>query len=750
MNISSWINIGRSKSVPLVLQYEIVECGAASLSMILQYFGKYLPLSELRYQCGVSRDGSNMLNIKKAAIHYGLDVSVSKPKIDELLSGKVQFPCLAWWNRNHFLILENSDGKRIYVADPAGGKYKVDYSELERSFSGLLLQFSPTSRFKKSGNREREILNFLPTLFSYKQVILFLLFISTALIVTSLASSGLSGAFVQMFLEAKRYSLGLPILWISILVVILSASLTSIQLSIVRRMALTIQRKLSVEISLKILSVNYNFFASRLVGDIASRLNLSENISNVLVNQVLVFVLGLVGAFLITPFLLLISWELTLVSLAYVILNILIALISTNLIIDSYRSIELETGKVSGITVRMLSDTRTIKASALENEYLSTFQNYYTPVLKKTQEVQKTMNFFSFLSSLTSSLYDYGTIAYSGFLVMDGSMNLAGFMAFQVLRSEITIPLLGIASVMNQLQQAEAELGRLQDLRLVDNDIKVRSLDDQKILFATSNRRNMRKEEPNKSSIDYQNINRVPQSISAKNISLSFSPLSPNVLTDLNFEINAQQMFSIIGPSGSGKSTLIKVLVGLYDPTSGSVLYDGHEWMNYKDISIRNSFAYVSQEVNIFRGSIYDNLTMYNDNFAFSDVREIASLVCFDEVVMDLPQGYNTLIGDKGNGLSGGQLQRLSLARALLKKPEIIFLDEATSALDVPTESEVLINIKSLNKTVVAVAHRLKAAKLSDQVLVLEHGKSEELGSPQELLNNSESLFSKLVNAEKI
>ena len=197
--------------------------------------------------------------------------------------------------------------------------------------------------------------------------------------------------------------------------VILAASLTSVQLNVVRRLALTIQRKLSVEISFKILSVDFQFYTSRFIGDIASRLKLSENIANTLINQFLVFVLGLIGAFLIIPFLLLISWQLTVVSLVYIFVNITLAAISANTLIDSNRSIQVESGKVSGITVRMLSDTRTIKASGLENRYLSTYQDFYTPILKKGQEVQSTMNSFAFLTALSNTLYDYGTIAFPVF-----------------------------------------------------------------------------------------------------------------------------------------------------------------------------------------------------------------------------------------------------------------------------------------------------------------------------------------------
>lgn len=734
----------RFKSVPLVLQYEMVECGAASLSMILRAYGKYLPLSELRYQCGVSRDGSNLLNIKKAAIHYGLDVKAAKPSIEEILNSDIHFPCIAWWNYNHFLVFESSVNGQILVADPAGGKYKCSKEQLSNSFSGFVLQFTPTSAFKKFGKPESELKKFFPELLRYRGAIFFLLLITTALLVTSLATPGLSGAFVQNFLGDQRYELGIPILWISLAVVLLAASLTWIQLSVIRKVALSLQRRLSVEIALKILSVDYSFFASRFIGDIAGRLNLSENIGNVLVNQFLVFILGLVGVCLIIPFLLLISWQLTIVSFLYVAVTVSTAFLAISQVADSNRSIQLESGKVSGITVRILSDTKTIKASGLENKYLTTYQDFFTPILRKTQSVQSRMNSFSFINTLIGSIYDFGTTAYSGFLVMNGSMNLAGFMAYQVLRSEITGPLLGISNLLQQLQQAEAELGRLQDLRIVEDDHKVRSLDTLKAL--TENHLEEITDNPDEFG-DY-NEDVYPNSLLLESVSLRFSPLSPYVLSNISFNLPPGNFLSIIGPSGSGKSTLIKILTGLYTESEGKILYSNREWLDYDDKVIRKSIAYVSQDVSVFRGTVYDNLTLYDQSYTLEEVRSAASLSCLDETIMGLTNGYSTNLGDKGAGLSGGQLQRLEIARAVLRKPKILFLDEATSALDIPTEKTILDNIQKLQITTVCVAHRLIAARMSDIVLVLDSGKISEIGSPNELLSVNDSLFSQLVASE--
>lgn len=735
-------NAFNQNKVPLVLQYEMVECGAASLSMILRYFGKYLSMNELRYQCGVSRDGSNLLNIKKAAISFGLDAFHDTPRTEDILSGKVCFPCIAWWNYNHFVVLEGiQNSTYVKVVDPANGRYRVAKSELEECFSGYILQFKRTNTFIASGKPERELLRFIPELLNYKSAIVFLALTTLSLLVTAILSPAISGAFVQDFLTDHRYGFGVPVIWMSLLIIFLESGLRWSQFSAIRNIALTIQRKLSLSIAIKLLEVDYSFYSSRFIGDIAGRLGLANNVSNTIVNELLVFALSLSGAFLIMPFIILISWQLMLFTAAYIIVSSLLSMVASAYSVDANRSIELQSGKISGITVRILSDTRTIKSSGLESEYLNAFQDFYAPIHTKSHIVQSTMNLLLLANTFTNSLYNYGTIALSGYLVMKGSMNLASFMAFQVLRSEVTTPLISVASMITQVQQAEAELGRLQDLRLVHDDPKVRSL---QVTELTDARLDLTRLPESRMAASRQR----PTTVELENVSLSFSPRSANVLTDVSFQLSKSEMLTIVGPSGSGKSCLIKVIAGLYNQTAGKVTYDNKEWLEYADDCIRSSISYVQQDSTIYSGTVMDNLTDFSDRFTLDDVRLAAKSACIDGVLMDLPQGYLTRLGPKGVALSGGQMQRLQLARALLSNPSIIILDEATSALDIPTETQVLSNIKALGITTICVAHRLIAAHMSDLVIVLKAGKVIEIGSPSVLMKQSSSFYSDLLAAD--
>lgn len=736
----------RHKRVPLVLQFEMVECGAASLSMILKYYGLYIGLPELRVACGVSRDGSNMLSIKQAAMNYNLDVRAYKTKADELISIIRESPGIIWWNHNHFLVLEKIVNDRFYLVDPASGRYSVNKNDFQDAYSGLILTFFPSASFKEAGHEENPLQSFSPHLLSYKYSILFLFCIALAMLIPSLASPGLSGAFVDSFLQNKKYNLGIPIVWLSIFVALLSSLLSLVELKTVRRISLQMQRKLSLQIALKLLQVNYNYYTTRYLGDIAGRLGLAASVSSTLVHQILPAILSLVGAFLILPFIVLISWQLSFVSLIYVVLTSLLSFWAVTVVLDSQRSLELESGKLSGMTVRIFTDTKTIRSSGLERFYLEKWQELYAPVLFKQQMIHRTSNLFQWLSTLINTLYSYGTIALSGYLVMKGDINLAGFMAFQVLRGQVTGPLLSASGLINTFQTASAELCRLDDLRSASDDTKVRSLDriNQSIGFESN--------KETKRSLPVPNANRenklIDSSLTLANVSLRFSPIKPPVITDVSLSVPPGKMLTLVGPSGSGKSTLLKAITGLYDVTEGSILYGGKTWQCFESQYIRSQVGYVSQDVTSFRGTIRDNITLFNSSWSEKSIQHACSLSGLNHILASLPMGLDTLLGDSGSGLSGGQLQRLEIARALLKSPAIICLDEATSALDIPSEIKLIENIKAEGITIICVAHRLISALKSDYVAVLFNGRLAEFDSPQNLSSDKSSYFHKLLQVE--
>jgi ATP-binding cassette subfamily B protein len=723
--------------------------------MLMRYWGLFKPLGAIRIACGVSRDGSNLLNIKQAAQKYGFDVVAKRMDAAQLANGSLSTPCILFWNYNHFVVFEGvARNGRFSIADPGGGRYTLSGDDFKKTYSQLALYIRPSSTFTREGKPERELLGLVTYLGPFLNPIALCVAIATLLLIPNVVSPGLSGAFVNEFIQNQRFDYGIPILWLSILMVVITVCMNLINFNVLRRIMLRLQRTLTLSISKKIFSVNFDFFATRYRGDVANRLLLGLEISSALTQQILGFLLGLIGGLLMIPVVILISWQLSLATFFYIAFSISIAILVSNSLIDSNRSIQIESGKIGGVIVRMLSDTETIKASGLERAYLATWLNLFAPVLEKSQHAQYRMGVMNALSALIDSIYQYGTIVLAGLLVMQGEINLAGFMAFQVIRGQVITPLLSLGQLTSQLQTTEASLGRLTDLFSVPDDPKVRSLDLIQALFRGP-RSNIdqisavRGDEEDVSSLPLQTsaFDTPIRSLQVRDLSHRFSPLAPYVLQNVNFEVPAGSMLTIVGASGSGKSTLVKVLTGLYAPSQGQVLYEKHPWIWYPDSKIRQAIGYVSQEVSGMRGTIEENIRLWQPGYRFEDIREAAELACFDQVAMASRQGYQTVLQDGGAGLSGGELQRLELARALLKKPTILFLDEATSALDIPTEIKVLSKLRSLGMTLICVAHRLISAEMSDQVMLLENGLITAMGSPQELWEASD-LYRRLKASE--
>ena len=736
----------------------MIECGAASLSMILRQHGKFLPLSAIRKQCGVSRDGTNLLKIKEAAAHYDLDVYPFKASLKEALDDEDNLPFIGWWNHNHFLVIEGQKNGKVCIADPAGGKYRLSMEQAESCFSGIGLTFEPTESFKPEGKPERHLLTFLDSLQPYAGVLKLVLVIGLCAILPAILIPGLSGAFLKYFLEDRRYDLGLPLVWLSLGTAALGIGLDAVKLAVTRKLALRIDRRLSLQIAKKLMTVDYRFFSSRYIGDIASRINLSTTITSTLIHTLIPYTVSILTAFAIIPIVMLISWQLSLASAIYAALSCSLAYNIANTIRDGQMSLKIDQGKLSGINVRMLADARTIKASGLEHNYLVRWQQLFSPLTAKSQAIQSKMGRYQWIDTLVNSVYEYGTIALSGYLVINGSLNLAGFIAFQALRMQILGPVLSVSSITTELQEARADVGRLTDLAQADDDENVRSLN---AISSIPVAKTQQKTDQQRANIDntaeiqaktqsYIPIDRdFAGGLDCIETSFAFSEQLPDVVSGVDLSLKPGCMLTIVGPSGGGKSTLMKLLAGLYKPTEGKILYGGNEWLRYSSEDMGNAIGYVSQDYSAIRGTILENISLLDPDISDDDLKWAIPVACLNEAIDDTVHGLNTVLGSGGIGLSGGQLQRLAIARALIKRPKYLFLDEATSALDVLTEKKLLRQIRREGITTVCVAHRLISAKMSDQVIYLEAGRVVEAGSPQELIRDERSRFSRLIEEER-
>ena len=712
------------------LQYEAAECGAASLGTILAYFGRVVELGELRLACGVNRDGSNAKQVLVAGRQYGLKARAYRCSGDQL-KREGQFPCVVFWGFNHFLVVEGFDACHAYLSDPAQGRVRVEMEEFLDNFTGIVLEFEPGPEFQTGGLERSPLLSLPATLAPYRHSIAVLLLVSSAQAVLTLLVAGFTSTFIDGFLQNQRFYFGIPLIWLLLITLLAWLALLAGQFLVLRRMELLLSKRLTADLFRKLFQVTFGFYQARFQGEIASRMLLGMETTQVVVAQMLRFGLSLWIGLFVLIFALVISPWLALLVLVVMAGNLILNWWLTDQRYDANRRLAIEQGKAQGKGLQGINNIETLKASGLEFDFLSQWQGSFGNVVTQNQQLGAQMALATITASGSTFLLSALIITAGGLLIIAGKMSLGTLVAFQFLQGQLTAPISSLPQLNATLQQLIGSLGRLEDLKRSDDHPLVRS-------FAL----------PEHSSSPHESPQvRLQGRLDLENLSYSFNPVAPPFISNLSLSIPAGSQLAIVGGSGSGKTTLIRVLAGLYQPSGGRLLFDGQPWEHHGDRLMRDSLAYVPQQVFMFNASIHDNITLWRSGYRLQELEEAASDAQILNTITSHPEAFARHLKDNGSDLSGGERQRMELCRALLRRPSILLLDEATSALDNATQMQVLDALKARGLTVVSVAHRLDAALRSDQVLVMAQGAVVELGSPQELLEQN-GAFRVLVESE--
>ena len=710
------------------LQYEAAECGAASLATILTYFGKVVDLSELRQACGVNRDGSNAKQVLQAGRNYGLNARAYRCS-GESLRQEGRFPCILFWGFNHFLVLEGFDADdHAYLSDPAQGRVRVQMEEFLDSFTGIVIEFEPGEGFRPGGKERSPLLSLPATLAPHKSSLLQLLLVSSGQAVLALLVAGLTATFIDDFLQNQRLYFGIPIVWLLLLTILGWLALLSIQFLLLRRMELLLSKRLTADLFRKLFQVTFAFHQARFQGEIASRMLLGMQTTQVVVAQILRFGLSLWVGLLVLIVALVISSPLAFLVLIVMGANLLLNWWLTDQRYDANRKLAIEQGKAQGKGLQGINNIETLKASGLEYDFLSQWQGSFGNVVVQNQALGTQMATATITASGSTFLLNALIITIGGLLIIAGQMSLGTLIAFQFLQGQLTAPISTLPQLNATLQHLIGSLGRLEDLRKNVDDPLVRS-------FSIT-------------SAPDAKPRRLEGQIELDSVSFGFTPVSPPLIDALSLRIPAGSQLAIVGGSGSGKTTLIRLLAGLYQPSAGKILFDGVSWEGHGDRRMRESLAYVPQQVFIFNASVHDNITLWRPGYSLEELESAAHDAQILQTINSHPESFARSLHDNGSDLSGGERQRLELCRALLRQPSILLLDEATSALDNANQSRVLDALKRRGLTVVSVAHRLDAALRSDQVLVMRNGAVVEQGAPQELLD-CDGAFRSLVLSER-
>lgn len=713
-------------TTPTVLQYEAVECGAASLKIVLGYLGKVMPLADLRERCGISRDGVTAVQLKKAALSLGLDVKAFRCNAQHLID-KGQFPCIIFWNFNHFLVLEGFAKGKAFLSDPASGRRSIDLEEFRTSFTGVVLELRPNESFSPGGS-EPGLYRWVPSLIApYRSLLPWLALVSLAGSLPELFIAGTTSQFIDGFLTNGRENIAIPVIWVTAIAVVVLIALLNLQKLLLRSLANLLLKRISSMLYISLFSLPYRYFVQRMRGEVATRLLLPFSLVQLSVTGVVDFFLSLGSGLLALIVGVLISPWLALLTVAIAGGNTALTLWIRELRKGDNYKLAMVQGKAGGVGMYVIQCIESIKASGLENEAFMQWSASFNEGLAELQKQSLAASLVGLMGTTSGFLLRCGVIMLGGFLIVVGQITLGELMAFQFLMGMIQAPLQQLSLLSSQLQQLDGQVGRTNDVIDTDVDPTVRSF---QVAASTAPERQLQGQ------------------LELRNLGFQFSSTTPMLFGGLDLSLRAGQHLAIVGGSGSGKSTLLRLLAGLYPPSQGTVLYDGRSWLDWDDATLRASISLVSQDVFLFPATLEENLSLWDPRYKPSQAIEALE----QAGLLDDLGGAGALslhLGEGGGNLSGGQRQRVEIARALLRQPSLLLMDEATSALDDRRERQIMSCIKRLPRTLITVAHRLHAAQISDWVLVLDQGQLVEQGHPNDLAQ-SDGPYRRLLEAELV
>ncbi|MDD6488262.1 MAG: NHLP family bacteriocin export ABC transporter peptidase/permease/ATPase subunit [Clostridia bacterium] len=710
--------------VPVVMQMEALECGAASLAMILSYYEKWIPLEQVRSDCGVSRDGSNAKNILRAARSYGLSAKGYRYEPEDLkTNGK--FPCIIHWNFNHFVVLNGFHGDKAVLNDPARGTVTVSMKTFDESFTGICLMFEPTESFEPGG-KPKSMLSFAKS--RLKGTGTAVAFVILTTIISSLIGV-INPAFSRIFID--RLLTGENPEWLVPFILALSG-FGIIQLIVAWIQAvysLRINGKIDVVGSTsfmwKVLRMPMEFFSQRMAGDIQQRQSSNAQIAKSLVDTFAPLALNTIMMIFYLIVMIRYNLLLALIGVASVFINLIVSNIISKKRINITRVQMRDAGKLAGTTTAGIEMIETIKASGAENGFFEKWSGYQASVNTQQVRFAKLNQVLGSVPLLVNSLTNIIILILGVYLTMNGEFTVGMIMAFQGFLSSFTAPAMTLITTGQTFQEMRTDMERIEDVMKYPTDVNYENDD----------------------VSDDEEYDKLSGCIEMKNVTFGYSKLSEPLIENFSLSLKTGQRVAFVGGSGCGKSTLAKLISGLYKPWSGEILFDGKPISQIDHSIFTGSLAVVDQDITLFEDTIANNIKMWDNSIEDFEMIMAARDAQLHEDIMQRDGGYQYKITEGGKDFSGGQRQRLEIARVLAQDPTIIILDEATSALDAKTESEVVKSIKDRGITCIVIAHRLSTIRDCDEIIVMDYGKVVERGTHEELYAKG-GLYTQLVSNE--
>ncbi|KAB8155122.1 NHLP family bacteriocin export ABC transporter peptidase/permease/ATPase subunit [Kordia sp. TARA_039_SRF] len=722
------IKLPKPVKTPSVLQMEAVECGAAALSIILGYHGKFVPLEKLRIACGVSRDGLKASNILKAARTFGMEAKGYAKSIEKLK--EIQMPAIIFWNFNHFLVIEGFTKNKVYLSDPAQGRYHVSHEEFDDAFTGVVLTFKPTETFEKGNEKKSMMSSLAERITNSKMAITYIILASLFLVIPGLVIPSFTKVFIDKYLVNQISEFVMPLLLVMGGILIVNSVLVYLQ----QYYLLRLETKLALASSSKFLWHVFHlpiaFFTQRYSGEIGNRVSLNDKVAKLLSGDLANAVLNVIVVVFYAMLMFSYDVVLTIIGIGMAALNIFALRYVSRARKDGNRRFMNESGKLLGTTTSGISMIETLKASGRENDFFTTWTGYLAKVMNAQQELGWLTTRLNIIPPLLMSLTTTIVLGTGAMRVMDGQMTLGMLVAFLYLMNNFMGPVNQLVTTGSMLQEVEGDMGRIDDVLNYEIASEFKEDDEETAAIKESAK-----------------LNKLTGHFEMKNITFGYNTTMPALINDFSLTLKPGSRVALVGGSGSGKSTVARIASGLYEPWEGEIRFDGKLRKDIPRHVITESVAVIDQEVLMFKGTIQENIAFWDTNIPEKHIIQSAKDAAIHDVIAARANAYDSEVSERGANFSGGQRQRLEIARALALNPSFLIMDEATSALDPKSEKIVMDNIKKRGCTCLIVAHRLSTIMDCDEIIVMEFGKIVERGTHQELLN-LQGTYAKLIDSK--
>lgn len=710
--------------VPVVMQMEALECGAASLTMILAYYEKWIPLEQVREDCGVSRDGSNARNILRAARSYGLNAKAYRYS-PERLKEVGKFPMIVHWEFNHFIVLDGFKGNKVYINDPARGNIVMTFEQFDEGYTGVCLMFDPSEDFQPSG-KPKSVFKFAKSRLKGASVAVTFVMVTTLIAsITGIAMSGFSRVFIDRLLSGNDPD------WLFPFIIGLSG-IAIVQLAaewIKSIYSLKINGKMAIVGNMsymwKVLRLPMKFFSQRMAGDIQQRKESNASIAGSLTNTLAPLVLETAMMIFYLVVMIRYSLLLTVIGVASIIGQVFVSRIISKKRVNITRVMMRDSGKLASATVSGIEMIETIKSSGAENGFFEKWSGYQASVNTQNVRFQRINSYLGMIPPILTQLANSAVLILGVYLCMTGEFTVGMVMAFQGFLGSFMTPAQTLISAGQTFQELRTEMERVEDVMKYPTDVEF-----------------------NDDDIDEDaDYDKLSGTVELKNVTFGYSRLAPPLLENFSMKLEPGSRVAFVGASGCGKSTLAKLISGLYEPWEGEILFDGKHINEINRSVFTGSVAVVDQDITLFEDTIENNIKMWDNTIEDYEMMMAARDAQIHDDIMQREGGYRYKVIEGGRDFSGGQRQRLEIARVLAQDPTIIIMDEATSALDAKTEYEVVEAIKQRDITCIVIAHRLSTIRDCDEIIVFDHGKVVERGTHEELMA-LDGAYTKLITAE--